>query len=148
MKKKYCVCVNILLLGWFFLDMVGVYFEDAYLVTRSWKDDGIFMIIFAVTLILFILKERIGKYILVGWQALWLITQFISHEWYTIVGGGEEKMRYFSGSIKLLYSGSRYISDLYHSVLHILIVASLAVTVLYLIKNKGIQRCNIYNKRL
>lgn len=96
------------------------------------------MIIFAVTLILFILKERIGKYILVGWQALWLITQFISHEQYTIVGSGEEKMRYFSGSIKLFYSESRYIPDLYHIVLHILIAASLVLTRLYIIKNKGI----------
>lgn len=139
MKKKYCVCVNILLLVWFFLDMVGVYFEGTYLVTRSWKDDGIFMIIFAVTLVLFILKERIGKYILVGWQALWLITQFISHEWYTIVGSGEEKMRYFSGSIKLFYSKSRYIPDLYHIVLHILIAVSLVLTSLYIIGNKSIK---------
>lgn len=139
MKKKYCVCVNILLLVWFFLDMVGVYFEGTYLVTRSWKDDGIFMIIFAVTLVLFILKERIGKYILVGWQALWLITQFISHEWYTIVGSGEEKMRYFSGSIKLFYSENRYIPDLYHIVLHILIAVSLVLASLYIIRNKSIK---------
>lgn len=139
MKKQYCVCVNILLLGWFFLDMVGVYFEDTYLVTRSWKDDGIFMIIFVAVLFLFIFKDRIGKYILVGWQTLWLITQFVFHEWYIIVGGGEEKMRYFSGSIKLFYSGSRYIPDLYHIVLHILIAVSLVLTSLYIIRNKSIK---------
>ncbi len=79
MKKKYCIYANLLLLGWFFLDMVGVYFENTYLVTRSWKDDGIFMIIFVAALILLIFKEHIGKYILAGWQALWLITQFFSH---------------------------------------------------------------------
>lgn len=138
MKKIYCLSVNLLLLGWFFLDMVGVYFGNSYLVTRSWKDDGIFMVIFVAALLLFILNKRIGKYILVGWQVLWLLTQFFSHEWYTIVGGGEEKKRYFSDSVKLFYSESRYIPDLYHIILHILIVISLAVTVLYLMKNKSI----------
>jgi len=47
-------------------------------------------------------------------------------------------MRYFSESIKLFYSESRYIPDLYHIVLHILIAASLVLTSLYIIKNKGI----------
>lgn len=136
MKKKYCVYVNLLLLGWFFLDMVGVYLKNMYLVTRSWKDDGIFMIIYVVVLMLFIFKERIGKYILIVWQALWLITQFIFHEWYTIVGGGEEKMSYFSGSVKLFFSESRYVPDLYHIILHILIAASLVLTSIYIVKYK------------
>ena len=136
MKKKYCMVANLLLLAWFFLDMVGIYFENTYLVTRSWKEDGIFMVIFVVALLLFLFKEKIGKYILVGWQSMWLIAQFISHEYYTILGGGEAKMRYFSGSVKLLSSENRYIRDLYHIVLHIFIVIALVSTILYVSNNK------------
>jgi len=136
MKKKYCMVANLLLLAWFFLDMVGIYFENTYLVTRSWKEDGIFMVIFVVALLLFLFKEKIGKYILVGWQSMWLIAQFISHEYYTILGGGEAKMRYFSGSVKLLSSENRYIPDLYHIVLHIFIVIALVSTILYVSNNK------------
>jgi len=136
MKKKYCMVANLLLLAWFFLDMVGIYFENTYLVTRSWKEDGIFMVIFVVALLLFLFKEKIGKYILVGWQSMWLIAQFISHEYYTILGGGEAKMRYFSGSVKLLSSENRYVPDLYHIVLHIFIVIALVSTILYVSNNK------------
>lgn len=136
MKKKYCIYLNLLLLIWFFLDMIGVYFENTYLVTRSWKEDGIFMVIFVVALLLFLFKEKIGRYILIGWQSMWLITQFISHEYYTIFGGGEAKIHYFSGSVKLFSTDNRYIPDLYHIVLHIFIVIALISTILYVKSNK------------
>lgn len=139
MKKKYCLFANIVLLAWFFLDMIGVYFEDSYLVTRSWREDGIFFVISLIALFVFLLKENIGKYILIAWQSLWLISQFISHEWYTIVGGGEGKIHFFEGSIKLLNSGSRYIPDVYHIILHILILVALITTIIYAIKLKKTQ---------
>ena len=34
MKKSYCIIPQLLLLAWFFLDMIGIYFSDSYLVTR------------------------------------------------------------------------------------------------------------------
>jgi hypothetical protein len=135
-KRKYCLIANVILLAWFFLDMVGVYFKNNHLVTRSWRDDGIFFIIFLGALILFLLKENVGKYILIIWQSLWLLTQFISHEWYTIVGGGEEKIRFFEGSIKFIKSDLRYIPDVYHIVLHILILVALISTIIYSMKSK------------
>ena len=45
MKKIVCIVTQIILLLWFFLDMTGVYFEESYLVTRSYKEDGIFFVI-------------------------------------------------------------------------------------------------------
>ena len=48
MKKRYCIIPQILLLFWFFLDMTGIYFRNTYLVTRSYKDDGIFFLIYFV----------------------------------------------------------------------------------------------------
>ena len=44
MERKHCMIVQFVLLCWFFLDMTGVYLGDACLVTRSYKDDGIFFL--------------------------------------------------------------------------------------------------------
>jgi hypothetical protein len=107
MKKKYCVILQIVLLLWFFLDMIGVYFSDSYLVTRSYKDDGIFYLIYLAVMVLFIFKEKIGKWAVFVWTSLWFIIQFLCHEWYTIFGKGimgtlEKKIEYFSGAVKWL----------------------------------------------
>lgn len=136
MKKKGCIIVNIILLGWFFLDMVGLYFKESYLVTRSWKDDGIFFLIFLISLFLFIFKERMGKYILSIWLGIWLVTQFLFHELFTIIGGGEGKIHYFKGSVKLINSNTLYIPDLYHIILHVLIFIALTATLSYSIAFK------------
>ena len=88
MKKRYCIIPQILLLFWFFLDMTGIYFRNTYLVTRSYKDDGIFFLIYLVTIILFIFKEKIGKWAVAVWTSIWFVVQFLCHEWYTIFGKG------------------------------------------------------------
>lgn len=136
MKKKVCIIANVILLAWFFLDMTGLYFGDKYLVTTSYKEDWLFMVIFLAALVIFIAKEAIGKSLLAGWLSMWFITQFLSHEWYTIFGSGfmgdmEGKIKYFEGAIKLIESDTAYIPDLYHIILHILILAALITTLMY-----------------
>jgi hypothetical protein len=71
MRKRYCIVAQIVLLLWFFLDMTGLYFGNKCLVTRSYKEDGIFFLIYLITVILFLTKENIGKYIAIG-----LMSQF------------------------------------------------------------------------
>ena len=71
MRKRYCIVAQIALLLWFFLDMTGLYFGNKCLVTRSYKEDGIFFLIYLITVILFLTKENIGKYIVIG-----LMSQF------------------------------------------------------------------------
>ena len=62
-------------------------------------------------------------------------TQFLCHEWYTIFNSGfmgtlEGKIEYFSGTIQWLQIDGRYTRCIsYH--LHILIVISLTVTIIY-----------------
>lgn len=136
MSKRGCIIANIVLLGWFFLDMAGLHFGELYLVTQSWREDGIFFVIFLISFFLFILKEKVGKYILTIWLGIWLIAQFLSHELFTIIGGGEEKIRYFEGLIKLINSDTIYIPDLYHIVLHVLILIALITTLRYSIALK------------
>lgn len=127
---------NIILLAWFFLDMIGVYFGEKYLVTRSYKEDGIFFIMMLVAFLLFIFKEKIGRIVLIVWLTLWFVVEFLMHEWYTIFGSGimgsiEGKMHFFKDAIYLIKLESRYVPDLYHIILHILILGALVTTALY-----------------
>lgn len=131
MSKKVCLLSNVSLMLWFFLDMVGVSIGDYILVTRAYGDDGIFFLIHVILVILFVLKESIGKYLLTGWLFMWFLTQFLSHWYFTIMGPHQGKMDYFADTIKFVSSANIYIPDLYHIVLHILILASLITMVRY-----------------
>lgn len=135
MKKKYVLIPIILLLIWFFLDMIGIYFNDSYLVTRSFSDDGVFFIIYLVSLLLFIYKEKIGKYILTIWLSIWLFIQCLFHYGYQLIGQTtESKINYFNGSIKI-FNIDGYFPDLYHFILHILILISLLTLIIYIFRN-------------
>ncbi len=75
-----------------------------------------------------------GKWILLAELSLWLVTQFFSHEYYTIFGASLQKVRdynkCFEGTVKLFpVSETRLIPDLYHIVLHLLIAADLAMLI-------------------
>ena len=141
MKKRYCIIPQILLLLWFFLDMTGVYFGNACLVTRSYEDDGIFFLIYAAVVMLFIFAEKAGKWAVAVWTSIWFVIQFLCHEWYTIFGKGimgslEGKIKFFSGSIKWLEIDGRYIPDVYHTILHILILTVVITSAIYIKNSK------------
>lgn len=136
MKKIYCIIIQLTLLIWFFLDMTGLYFGNKCLVTTSYKDDGVFFLIYLAVVILFIVKEWIGKWLAIVWLAVWFVAQFVCHEWYTIFNDGfmgtlEGKIKYFSGTVQWLQIEGRYIPDLYHTILHILILCALISTIIY-----------------
>ncbi len=141
MKKRYCIIPQILLLLWFFLDMTGVYFSNSYLVTRSYKDDGIFFLIYLAAVLLFIFKEKIGKWAVLVWTSLWFVIQILCHEWYTFFGKGvmgslEDKITYFSGALKWIEIDGRYIPDVYHTILHILILTVVIASAVYIRNSK------------
>lgn len=136
MKRIHCIIIQLTLLIWFFLDMTGLYLGNNCLVTRSYKDDGVFFLIYLAVVILFIVKERIGKWLAIVFLTMWFVIQFICHEWYTIFNGGfmgslEGKIEYFSGTIQWLQIDGRYIPDVYHTILHILILCALIGTTVY-----------------
>ena len=66
MRKRYCIVAQIVLLLWFFLDMTGLYFGNKRLVTRSYKEEDIFFLIYFITIILFLIKKDIEKNIVIG----------------------------------------------------------------------------------
>ncbi|HBT96087.1 MAG TPA: hypothetical protein DEB24_08495 [Coriobacteriia bacterium] len=134
MNKKLCIVVNGILLLWFFLDMTGFSFGDQMLVSQAWKDDGLFFLIYAAAFTWFITKESVGKYVLLIWLFSWLAAQFYFHWFFTIAGPWEGNIQYFSDTIKLFESSTVYIVDLYHIVLHLLILLALICTLAYCLK--------------
>ena len=82
--KKYCIRIILLLFIWFSFDMTGFSIGDTILVEAAWNSiDGIWWLMFLLISILFILKDRIGKYMLFIFIFLWSIIQFYSHWYYT-----------------------------------------------------------------
>ena len=137
--KKTCIAFQIILLVWFFLDMIGVYFGDKCLVTQSYKEDGVFFLTYLTAIILFIIKDQIGKWIVAVWTSIWFVIQFLCHEWYTIFNGGimgslEGKIKYFSETVQWIKIEGKYIPDIYHTVLHILILLVIITTFMFIKK--------------
>ncbi len=140
MKWRTCAVVaNLMLLVWFALDMVGINFSGTYLVSQSWQDDGVFFLIAIVCFLLFLFKEKVGRYVIVTWLTIWLITQFLNHWLFTIVGGtgAQNLRRFFSRSLHWTESKTLYIPDIYHTVLHIFIVLALIAAILYVRSRKN-----------
>ena len=82
-----------------------------------------------ITVILFLTKENIGKYIVIGLMSMWLVIQLMCHEWYTIFNSGfmgslDGKIKYFSETIHWIDVEGKYIPDVYHTILHILILCT------------------------
>ena len=71
-----------------------------------------------------------GKWILFGILLLWFVVQFMCHWYFTIFGAGEAKLKgyneCFKGTVRIFpESETRLVPDLYHIVLHLLILANL-----------------------
>jgi len=129
--KRNPIITNSLLLMWFFLDMIGASIAGKVLVTRSWQDDGTFFLLYIAAFICFLFKGKSGRIVLTVFLFLWLGLQTYFHWFFTIFGPWEGKIRYFSDTIKLFKSDIIYIPDLYHIILHVLILCALISTIRY-----------------
>jgi len=139
--KKYCISIISLLFIWFSFDMTGFSIGDTILVEAAWNSiDGVWWLIFLLISILFIINDRIGKYILFIFIFLWSIIQFYSHWYYTLFGTTEEKIISYNNYFKETYhiipaSETIIIPDFYHIILHILILTALISLFIYIINN-------------
>ena len=96
----------LLLLIWFALDMTGLKIGKKWLVEKAFKDDGFWMCIYIVCLILACCIGRVGRIILLCQLIVWLIIQLLCHEWYLffdkgLMGDAKGKIEYFRNTIKL-----------------------------------------------
>lgn len=144
--KKISIYTISLLFIWFSLDMTGFSIGDFTLVESAWNSiDGVWWLLFLTFSILFIIKEKIGKYMLSIFIFLWAMIQFYSHWYYTIFGASEEKIISYNQFFKETYhiipsSNSILIPDLYHIILHILILITLFSLIIFIINNRKSKR--------
>lgn len=86
--------------------------------------------LYSFGIIVFHCFQPAGKWILFGILMLWFIVQFMCHWYYTIFGANERKLQgyndCFRDSVRIFpMSDKRLIPDLYHIVLHILILINM-----------------------
>ena len=98
------------------------------------------LVLFTIGIGSFLLWEQIGKWVLLIELVLWLVEQFFCHEYFTIFGSSSKKLKgyndCFDGTVKLFpVSETRLIPDLYHIVLHLLILTDLVLTAILLVVN-------------
>lgn len=123
------------------MGMLGFSVGEIVLVQAAWMQiDGIFNLIFLLLILLFFLKERYGKYPLTLLLIIWLISQFRFHWFYTIFGASAERIAnyydWYSNTFFVISSETRIIPDLWHMVLHILVLCALISMIRYCIKGK------------
>ena len=85
---------------------------------------------------LFHLMPAVGRWVLLVILLFWIIVQFFCHWYFTIFGASQNKIdgynHCFEGTVRLFpASDKRLIPDLYHIVLHILIIANIAGCIVY-----------------
>lgn len=97
------------------------------------KSPEFFMLcLYSLGLIVFHCFQPVGKWILLGILALWFILQFMCHWYYTIFGASERKLQgyndCFRDTVRIFpMRDKRLIPDLYHIVLHILILINIVL---------------------
>ncbi len=75
-----------------------------------------------------------GKWVLFGILLLWFVVQFMCHWYYTIFGASESKLKgyneCFKDAVRLFpMSDERLVPDLYHILLHVLILINLILCI-------------------
>ena len=93
------------------------------------------MCLYSAGVALFHLYLPVGRWFLLGVLLLWIAVQFRSHWYYTIFGASERKLQgyneWFKGTMRIFpVSESRLVPDLYHIVLHLLILVNIVCCIL------------------
>ena len=126
------IALQILLWIWFFGCIVSYRFGKVYLVEGMGVKSAEFvaMCLYSAGVAAYYAAQPAGRWILFGILLLWAAVQFRFHWFYTIFGASERKIAgyndCFAGTVRLFpESKTRLVPDLYHIVLHLLILANL-----------------------
>ena len=95
----------------------------------------VMLCLYSIGLIFYYTLQSAGKWILLAILIFWLVVQFFCHWYYTIFGASESKLKgyndCFRNTIRLFpMSETRLVPDLYHIVLHSLILLNIFICLL------------------
>jgi len=133
--KKTALIFALLLFIWFLLDITGLSFGSVTLVVSALKDEPIdlaMLVVYAVSIGVFIRFERIGKWLLLLVVAFWT---FIQGSMY-FTGSFDSYYRLFAdeGTHRLFPESQVFlVKDTYHIVLDLLILATLISVIVFIV---------------
>ena len=92
----------------------------------------VMLCLYSIGLIAYYLFQPAGSWILFAILVIWLVIQFFCHWYYTIFGASESKLKgyneCFKDTVRLIpMREKRLIPDLYHMILHILILLNIVL---------------------
>lgn len=90
----------------------------------------IMLCLYSIGLFSYYMFQPVGKWILLVILVFWFVVQFFCHWYYTIFGASEKKLKgyndCFRNTIHIFpISEKRLVPDLYHMILHILILVNI-----------------------
>ena len=133
--KIVTITVLGLLLLWFTFDITGLKIGQTKLVTSAFIDepiDFVFWLFFIGSIVLFILKDNIGKYVIAGFVLLWGGIQLSIY--FKSKSGIESYNQFFCDTHHIIEASENLIvKDTYHLILDALILFAFISTILYII---------------
>ena len=128
------ILAQIILFGWFF-GCVCTYKFGKYVLVDGMgikSAEFVMLCLFIVGCITFWAVPFMGKWLLLGVLLFWFIVQFFCHWYYTIFGASEKKLKgynyCFRNTVRIIpASKTRLIPDLYHMILHLLILLNIGL---------------------
>ncbi|HKM33532.1 MAG TPA: hypothetical protein VJY54_02170 [Lachnospiraceae bacterium] len=131
--------MQIILLVWFFGCIVSYKTKKKTLVDGvGIKSAEFFMLcLYSAGIVTYYVIYDIGRWILLGVLVSWFVVQFFCHWCFTIFGASEKKLegynKCFRNSVRIIpASETRLIPDLYHIVLHMIILTNIVLIIIFL----------------
>ena len=125
---------QIVLWIWFLGAVVTYHFGKCYLVDGEGPKSAEFIVLcmYSGAVAAFQLWQPAGRWILFSVLVLWAAVQFRCHWYFTIFGASERKLQgyndCFKGTLRIFpESETRLVPDLYHILLHVLILANIVL---------------------
>ena len=133
-KMVFTLIAQLLLWIWFLGCTITWRFDKLLLVEGMGIKSAEFVMLclYSIGLITYYLFQPAGRWILLAILVIWLVIQFFCHWYYTIFGASESKLKgyneCFKDTVRLIpMSERRLIPDLYHMILHILILLNIVL---------------------
>ncbi len=133
---KLTFFVQMALLGWFFGCICTYKVRNVILVEGEGvkSPEFVMLCLFTAGIASFWIFPFWGNWFLLGVLILWAAAQFFSHWYYTIFGTSEAKLKgyneCFQNTLHLIpASETRLIPDLYHMILHLLILLNIVFVI-------------------
>lgn len=135
------LAAQLLLFVWFF-GCICTYRIGKYVLVEGEgvkSPEFVMLCLHGVGILLFVWVPDVGKWWLCTVLTAWIVLQFFCHWFYTIFGATEKKLKgyneCFRNTVHLFpASDKRLIPDLYHILLHLLLLLDLTLTLLVILR--------------